>query len=57
MMDKQKKELLEAAGWKIGTVAEFLELTPEDAEVVEMKLRRSNEEIDAKNSNPLNTMG
>jgi len=30
-MDKSKRELLEAKGWKVGTVAEFLELTPEEA--------------------------
>ncbi|MDD1416169.1 hypothetical protein MEN41_16535 [Dolichospermum sp. ST_con] len=37
-MEKIKKELLEAKGWKVGTVAEFLELTPEEAALVEIKL-------------------
>lgn len=37
-MDKGKQKRLEAAGWKVGTVGEFLELTPEEAEYVELKL-------------------
>ena len=41
-MDKHKKEILEAAGWKGGTVAEFLELTPEQSALVELKLQMSN---------------
>ena len=30
-MDKHKRLKLEARGWKIGTTAEFLDLTPEEA--------------------------
>ena len=41
-MDKHKKEMLEAAGWKSGTVEEFLELTPEQSDLVELKLQLSN---------------
>jgi hypothetical protein len=33
-MKKSKHELLEAKGWKVGTVAEFLELTSEEAALV-----------------------
>lgn len=40
-MDKAKQERLEAKGWKVGTVAEFLELTPEEASLVEIKLALS----------------
>ncbi len=30
-MDQAKKERLEAKGWKIGTVSEFLKLTSEES--------------------------
>jgi DNA-binding XRE family transcriptional regulator len=40
-MDKAKREQLEAKGWKVGTVAEFLELTPEESALVEIKLALS----------------
>jgi len=30
MMNEDKKKRLEAAGFKIGTIAEFLDLTPEE---------------------------
>ena len=33
-MDLAKRQRLEAAGWKIGTVAEFLELTPVESKIV-----------------------
>jgi len=41
IMDKKKPERLSAGGWKIGQAAEFLELTPEEAELVELKLALS----------------
>jgi DNA-binding XRE family transcriptional regulator len=41
MMDKNKRLHLEAKGWKVGTVDEFLELTPEEATYVELKLALS----------------
>src|ERR1041385_6453730 len=41
-MDPRKKELLEEAGWKVGTVAEYLNLTPEESSLVEMKVQLSN---------------
>ncbi len=40
-MDKLKRESLEAKGWKIDTATEFLELTPEEAALVEIKLALS----------------
>lgn len=40
-MDPLKRQRLEAAGWKIGSVAEFLELSPEEAAMVELKLALS----------------
>src|SRR4051794_9292041 len=40
-MDKAKKERLEAAGFKVGTVADFLGLTPEEEELIETRLALS----------------
>jgi len=40
-MDQAKRERLESKGWKIGTVADFLELTPDEALFVEIKLALS----------------
>jgi alkylhydroperoxidase/carboxymuconolactone decarboxylase family protein YurZ len=40
-MDEQKRKRLEAKGWKVGTVAEFLDLTPEESTLVEIKLALS----------------
>ncbi|MBD2608385.1 helix-turn-helix transcriptional regulator [Scytonema hofmannii FACHB-248] len=40
-MDDLKRKRLEAAGWKIGTVNDFLELSPLEAEIIEMKLALS----------------
>ena len=37
-MKKAKRARLEAAGWKVGTVREFLGLTDEEAVFVELKL-------------------
>lgn len=34
-----KKKKLEAKGWTVGGVAEFLDLTPEEAAFIEMKLQ------------------
>lgn len=41
MMDAAKRARLEAHGWKVGTVAEFLALTPQEAALIEMKLALS----------------
>ena len=40
-MDIAKRKRLEKKGWKIGTAAEFLNMTPEEAAYVELKLRLS----------------
>ena len=40
-MEPTKRQKLEAAGWKIGTVADFLELSSEEAALVEIKLSLS----------------
>ena len=36
-MDAKKRQRLEQAGWKVGDAADFLELTPEEAALVEIK--------------------
>ncbi len=38
-MKTAKKKRLEKKGWKVGTAAEFLKLTPEEAALVELRLR------------------
>jgi len=38
-MRKTKKTRLEKKGWKVGTVREFLYLTPEEEAYIELKLR------------------
>ena len=40
-MDKAKRKRLEAKGWKVGSVAEFLGLTPEESRYIELKLALS----------------
>lgn len=37
-MDERKRERLEAAGWRVGTVQEFLGLTDEESAVIEQEL-------------------
>jgi DNA-binding XRE family transcriptional regulator len=37
-MDKAKRKRLEASGWKVGTVRDFLDLTPEEEAYIELKL-------------------
>lgn len=37
-MDPSKRERLEAAGWKVGSVDEFLGLSDEESLFVELKL-------------------
>lgn len=38
MMKNEKKTRLENAGWKVGTAEEFVELTSDEAALVELKL-------------------
>ena len=40
-MNRAKRRRLEAKGWKVGTVDEFLELSPEESAYVELKLKLS----------------
>lgn len=40
-MDKRKKKMLNKKGWKVGTVAEFLDLSAEEFAYIEMKLALS----------------
>ena len=41
MMHEAKRERLQGNGWKVGSVAEFLELTAEESALVEIKLALS----------------
>lgn len=38
VIERSKKKTLKAAGWRVGTPAEFLGLSPEEAAFVELKL-------------------
>ena len=40
-MKKSKRTRFEAGGWRVGDAADFLELTPEEAALVETKLALS----------------
>ncbi len=40
-MDTAKRQRLEAAGWRVGTAADFLGMLPEEAAFVELKLALS----------------
>lgn len=42
-MDKAKKARLAKKGWRVGTVAEFLGLTPEESAYIEIKLSLARE--------------
>ncbi len=42
-MKQSKKKKLEAAGWRVGSTSEFLDLTPEEVAVIELKLALANE--------------
>jgi ribosome-binding protein aMBF1 (putative translation factor) len=39
MMDENKRKRLEAKGWKVGSAAEFLGMTPDEVAYVELRLR------------------
>jgi ribosome-binding protein aMBF1 (putative translation factor) len=38
-MDRAKRKKLEAAGWRVGSAAEFLELSPAEAALVDVRVR------------------
>jgi len=40
-VDKRKQRKLERAGWRVGSTTEFLQLSPEEAALVEMRLNLS----------------
>ncbi len=40
-MDSKKKKKLESKGWAVGSTRDFLELTPEEARFIELKLALS----------------
>ena len=40
-MDEAKRKKLEDKGWKVGTVSDFLDLTPEETTLIEIKLALS----------------
>jgi Helix-turn-helix len=40
-MDREKQQRLEAKGWKVGDAGDFLELSPEESAIVEMRLALS----------------
>ena len=40
-MRKAKQRVLEANGWRVGSAADFLELTPAETALVDLKLRLS----------------
>ena len=40
-MDKNKKQKLEAAGWKVGSAADFLNLSPPENSIIELRLTLS----------------
>ena len=40
-MKKEKRKKLEARGWKVASVSEFLELTPDEEKIIELRLALS----------------
>ena len=40
-MKQSKKNKLIKAGWRVGTVADFLQLSPEESAIIEIKLALS----------------
>lgn len=41
MMNPKKRKKLESAGWKVGTTEEFLQLTPEEKELIKFCPKKS----------------
>ena len=40
-MDRKKKKSIESKGWVVGTAGDFLDLSPEEARYIELKLALS----------------
>jgi hypothetical protein len=38
-MERTKKKRLQSRGWKVGTAADFLDLAPEEALLIDIKAR------------------
>src|SRR5207244_3881713 len=55
-MKSTKRARLEARGWRVGSAAEFLELTPEEAAFVETKLALSRCVRDRRNAQHVSQM-
>jgi ribosome-binding protein aMBF1 (putative translation factor) len=41
-VDRAKKRKLEKTGWRVGSAADFLELTPEEKTIIELRLKLGN---------------
>jgi len=52
-MDKRKKKRLESKGYKVGTVEQFLDLTTEESEYIELKLALSEALVKRRKSSKL----
>ena len=52
-MDKNKRKRLEAAGWKVGTIQEFLGLSDEEVEYIEVKYQLSKRLLERRRSKKL----
>ena len=52
-MDKRKKKALELKGYRVGTVTEFLDLSPEESEYIELKLSLSQALAERRKQNKL----
>lgn len=55
-MDKKKKDRLAAGGWKTGNAADFLSLSAEEAEFVELKLALSSELKDVRSEHGMSQL-
>lgn len=56
-MDKDKKARLEAKGWKVGSAADLLGMTPEEAAYVELRLKLSDALRDFRKRKSLTQVG
>ncbi len=62
-MDTRKKKQLADAGWQLGDAADFLELTPEEREFIDLKLalaqgvRQTREQVGLTQSQLANRLG
>ena len=52
-MNPERKKKLQAAGWQVGDYADFLELTPEEKTLVEIRLAAAREMERLRAENPI----